>query len=146
MILPQARAALAAAITAHTTATVTAVKPGEDQALREAIWIDKIRSTFEWRSLGKQSVFATRNRTEQLTVTLRVAVYREAPRQGDAAEDAMSRCEDLLSEIEDALEADQSLGNLFAYGRVSEVSAELLPRDQGWTANGVVRIEAQNYP
>lgn len=146
MILPEFRAALTTQIGAGTDCPFKAVNPAEDKPLRECIWVRRLASRFEWRSLGATAPQHTRNRTETLTVELQVHVYREGVSQATVAETVFARCEAILAEIEAAVDTDQSFGDVVSFGRVAEVTTELSPRDGGWTAVGTCRIEAQNYP
>jgi hypothetical protein len=142
MILPQVRAAIVAAIEAETDCPVKAVPPAEDTPLTECIWIRRVSSRFEWRSIASMD----KNRTETVQVELALHVYREHASQNTAAATALARCEELLASIESAIVADMSLANLVSFGRAADVTAELTPRDKGWTAVGTCRIEASNYP
>lgn len=146
MILQNFRAALVTQLDAGTVCPVRATNPGEDTPLKECAWVSKQSSRFEWRSLGSTSAQHRRNRTETLTAEVRVHVYREGPNQVQNGANALARLEAILNELEVAVDGDQSFGDVVAFGRVAEVTAELLPRDAGWTAVGTLRIEAQNYP
>lgn len=146
MILPDVRAALVSQIDAATTCPVRAVHPGEDQPLRECVWIQRIRSSFEWRSLGAGASQHARNRKETLNVELRIGVYREGPDQGAVAAACFARAEAIAENVETAIDGDQSIGNTVSAARLAEVSIELVPRDQGWSAIGLLRVEAMNYP
>lgn len=146
MILPDTRAALTTQITATVSCPFRPVNPGEDTPLRECVWVRKISSRFEWRSLGMGAEQHRRNRTETLVADLQVHVYREGNNQATVAATTLDRCEAILAEVEAAIDGDQTLGGLVSFARVAECSAELLPRDSGWTATGLIRVEAQNYP
>lgn len=142
MILPAVRAAIVTAIDAQTDCSVRAVPPAENTPLRECIWIRRVSSRFEWRAIGNLD----KNLGETVTVELGLHVYREHASQNTAAATALARCEVLLAAIQAALVTDPSLADLVSYGRVADVTAELSPREKGWTASGTCRIEAQNYP
>lgn len=147
MKLPELRAAIVTAVVAQLpTVQVKGANPAEDRELRESVWIEQVDARYEWRSIGAQPAFATKNRTEEATVDLRVDVYREAPSQLTAAEAAADRCEALLAAVEDAVEADLTLGSKVSFARVSQVSMRLEPRESGWAAIGSARIEATNHP
>lgn len=128
------------------TVQVSGFPPAETTALKEAIWLERAESEFEWRSLGATATFNQRNRLERVTIDLRVHVYREAEDQTVAADDALDRAEVLFAKIEDALEADFSLANTVAYALVTRWSVELRPRDSGWSADGRATVQATNYP
>ena len=143
MNLGALRLALVTAVDAQTGAVqVTPHPPGEAQDSREAIWVARTESVFEWRSIGQP----TRNRTEDITADLRVEVYREGPRQLTAAADAYARCETLLGQIEDAVELDASVAGTVTHGRIAGVSIDETATDAGWVVSGTARFEATNHP
>lgn len=124
------------------TVQVLPAPPAEDQALEESIWVDELVSDFEWRCIGP----AASNRKETLTGELRVHVYREGSDQMEVSLAANDRCAALFAEIEDAFEADFSLAGSVTHGLPRRWSIRLVPRDQGWVADGRVTLEADNYP
>lgn len=141
------KTALLAAIRAQLPGVqVMAVDPAKNRALREAVWIDGIDSVFEWRSLGAQPAFSTKNRTEEIRVDLRVHVYREAPDHTDAAAAALARAEVLFSEIEQALETDVSVASTVTHGKVSVWSLTPVKAEEGWAIDGRITVEAVNHP
>jgi sensor domain CHASE-containing protein len=146
--LAAVRAQLVTAIQAQVpTVQVSGVPFGEDTALKEAIWVERAESEFEWRSLGGTGAdFRERNRIETILIELRVHVYREAPDQTDASDAAIDRAEVLLAEIEDAIETDFSIGNTLTHALISRWSLEPQPREDGWAVLGRATFEGKNYP
>lgn len=143
MILPQIRAYLKTAFAAQLPGVqIKAVPPGENAALRESVWIQKLSSTFDWRSLGH----SPSNRIESLQCITRVRVYREGSNQTDVAEVAIARCEEILGKLEDAIETDFSLGNIVTFGLAQTVAVELVPQTGGWVADGTFTLQSKNYP
>lgn len=122
--------------------TFVAHHPGENSPLKECAWVQSSKSDFDWRHIGP----AVSNRTETAQLEIRVRVYREKPRQGDAAEVVYARCEEILEQLEDAIEADFSLDNTFSYGLNRTVSVQLVPEPNGWAALGTYLLEATNHP
>lgn len=120
---------------------VTRTQPGEDQALAEAIWVDRIDSRFDWRGLGPLDS----NRSETLLVDVGIDAYREAPRQLDASAEAVDRVEELLDVIETTIAADPTL-NVGATALVRFTAVTARPRQSGWLAQATCRIEIKNYP
>lgn len=119
--------------------------PAESQEIRECVWIESIRSLFEWRTLGGPAHWS-RNRTEDLEISVRVDVYREGPSQRTVADSAMDRLEQLVGLIEDALEVDPSLADTVTFGRLAEVETFWRPVDSGWVASARLRYDARHYP
>jgi hypothetical protein len=119
--------------------------PAENQALREAVWVQKVTSRFEWRGMGGPAAYQS-NRKELLQVDLRADAYREAQSQLDAGEDAVARSEELLELIEAAIAADPTLGIGCAVAKVTVTGVEPQPKDAGWVALGICRIDVENYP
>lgn len=144
-VLSAARTALAAQIDAATTVQVTPHPPGDLQAVRESIWLERGESTFEWRSLGIGPQLA-RNRMEEISIDLQVRVFKEGSLQTTAAAAAMARCEELLDAIEDAVAPAPDLGGVVSYGRIASMSVTPLATDSGWLIEGRARFEAQNHP
>lgn len=141
------RTALLAAIeTQLPTVQVSSVDPGEDRRLKESIWVERSESEFEWRSLGRPATHGTRNRTELVRVELRVHVYRESDSQTVAATAAQERADELLAEIEEAIEADFSLASTATHALVTRWSTTPVPLDKAWAVDGRVTVEATNHP
>lgn len=140
------RAAVTTAIAAALPTTqVLSHPPGENQALKEAVWVDRGESIFEWRSLGASAQYQ-RNRTESITLTIRVQVYQEHPDQRVAADGAFQRCEALFALIETAIATDPTITAAVTFGLIAGWSIQLLAVESGWLADGTIRLEAQSYP
>lgn len=118
----------------------------EDTKIKESIWIETITSEFEWRSIGRPATHGTRNRSEVLKIELRISVYREASDQGDAASDAIERCEEIFASIESAFTSDFSLGDATTFALPSRWQVTPVARESGWNVDGRVTVEATNYP
>lgn len=143
----QFKAATLTAIEAELpTVQVVAGPPAENQARLEAVWISRVESQFEWRSLGNSPTQLLKNRIETIWIDLKIHVYREAPSQLDARAAAEDRCEDLIGEIELAIAQDPSVGDVVSFARLSESSIEMAAAESGWIADGRARFEATNHP
>lgn len=148
MRFAEIRAAVIARLADVDVDQILAYPPGENMALRESVHVRDVSARYEWRAIGRPSAgFARRNRTEQLTVTLRVHVYREAPDQGDAVNAAHARLDAIVEQIVDAIADDPSLGDTVSHALVESVTAEQPDaRQSGWSVTGTVRVDALHHP
>lgn len=122
---------------------VSVASQAEDTSLRESIWIERIEAEFEWQLLGPASI---NHRKETILVDLVVQVYREGSDHTEASDAALTRADVMLDEIEDAIEANETLSGAVDWWLVTSWSVEPRPRDKGWLAYGRARIEAQKHP
>jgi hypothetical protein len=145
----EVRAKVVELLTAAPALTGVEISPtplGENHALEEAIWIERLTSRFDWRGMTGPAGYRA-NRREDLTVELAIDVYREAESQRDASAEAVNRAETLLQMIEETIAFTPDLGTVGAASalvRLSDIVAR--GRDVGWLAQGTCRIEISNYP
>ena len=138
------RLALVAAISADATFSATqvlAVPPGEDEALRETVYVKSANTNFEFRSLGPG-----RPTTETIYLNLTLRTYAEASRHMDASEAAISRAEAMVSAIEALIETEPSVTSTVTFARLSRRSQTPTPTRSGWSVQCDLTIEAANYP
>lgn len=148
-LIAEVRSGLVTAISAELDdgVSVSQFSLGEDTPLREAIWVERVESVFEWRSLGRPATHGARNRTEELTIDLRAQVYREGPRQSDAGQVALDRMDELLAAIEQAYVTTGFVLNTAAtHGKPSRWSVESQPREKGWLVDARVSTETVHHP
>lgn len=146
-VLNDTRLAFTAAVATQVpTVQVSAHPLADDQNRREAIWVAHSESRFEWRSLGRPATHGQKNRTEHITLDYQVEVFKEGATQASVCEAAITRCEELLASIEDALEADFSIDSNVTHALISEWSVDPAHTDTGWLVTGRVRLEATNHP
>ena len=137
------KTALLAAISAQLPTTqVSVANPGEDKALRESVWIERLDAEFEDGSLG-MSRDCDR---EIIGIDLAIQVYREAGDQTDAADAALDRADAIFDEIGDARVANPTLSGAVGWWRATRWSVEPRPREKGWLADGRAHIEAIKHP
>lgn len=117
------------------------VPPAETTPSREAVWVDAVRSLWEWRALG-----GYRNRDEQTEITVRAHVWREGPDHTQAGEQARARCLEIVDLVDQAIAADQTLGGLSGGVRVSEATVELHPEERGWSCSATVTVLVELVP
>jgi hypothetical protein len=138
------RLAVVNAIAADSTFTSTqvlAVPPGENEALKETVFVRSASSDFEYRSLGPG-----RANKETISLALTVRTYTEGPDHLDAAETAVTRAEAMASAIEALLETDPSVTSTVAYARLARRSQTPTATQSGWSVQCDLSIEAVNYP
>jgi hypothetical protein len=143
--LNEFRLALVAAIDADSTfakTQVVGVPPGENEALKETVWVKRGTSDFEFRSLGANLAPTV----ETLTVSLVVRAYAEGPDALTAGETAVSRAEAMTSAIGDLIVADPSVDSTVTFARMSRRTLDPVAVQSGWTASCDVTVEAKNYP
>ena len=137
---------LVAAISAELpTVQVLPGPPAENEDARESVFIDGLSSTFEWRSLGTGTQLL-KNRTEDVTATVRARVYREAPDQLSALADADARMDEIVAAIELAVAQDPSIAGAISMARVESADRTVAPGASGWTVSCTLRVTGTNYP
>jgi hypothetical protein len=147
-VLPEFRTALVSAVRAALPGLQVLERwPAENEAEIDSVYVERNNRTFEWRSIGRGLPAWRRNRTETLTVELRVRAYREAARQADAAEAAEARMEQLVAAIEDAVVIDPHVAETVSAAQVVAITDQRLePRQSGWACSCLVVVEATNHP
>jgi hypothetical protein len=138
------RLALVDAIAADSTFAATqvlAVPPGENEALKETVFVRSATSSFEFRGLG-----VGRPTKETIDAVLTLRTYAEDPDHLTAAETAITRAEAMASAIEALLEADPSVTSTVTFARLSRRTQTPTASQSGWTVNCDLTVEAENYP
>ena len=78
---------------------VSPVPLGEDQHLKESVYVGRAESSFDWRCIGPRRS----NRSEDVTLTVHVNVYGEGPSQKSVATARLARADEILEAIEHAV-------------------------------------------
>lgn len=138
------RLALVAAIKADSTfkgTQVLAVPPGEDEALKETVFVRSVTTNYDYRSLG-----VGRPTHEVIDAQLTLRTYAEGPDQLTVSEKAITRAEAMISALESLLETDPSVTSTVAFARLSRRTQTPTAAQSGWTVNCDLTVEAENYP
>lgn len=130
-----------AALPTLATSQVLAVPPGENQSLKESVWVARGEQRFEWRGLG-----TVHPPIEHLTLVVNVECYTEGPDHLDAAELIVARCETITSAIATAVHAEPSFSAVVDWCRLANCVITPHPAESGWSAVGVLTFDAHHHP
>jgi hypothetical protein len=139
---------LVAALAAETDLASTQVLPGppaENQDPKESVWVASVTSRYDWRSLGAGTQLL-RNRTEQLTATVKVNAYNEDPNQTQGLAVLDARVDDIVAAIENAVAADPTIGGAVSYALLESVSRNPIAAQSGWVIDVTCQITGTNHP
>ena len=109
-----------------------------DEVKPKMIWFGKTVRDSEWSGLGAKSAGRRPPRREEYTV--KVIVYRYL--EGNVPKQCEQDCEDLVTEIEDAIYGDVTLGGLLAeWAEVKRVETEtMVANESGWNSEAVLDV------
>jgi hypothetical protein len=109
-----------------------------DEVKPKMIWFGKTERDSEWSGLGAKSVGRRPPRREEYTV--KVVVYRYL--EGNDPKRCEQDCEDIVTEIEEAIFGDVTLGGLLAeWAEVKRVETEtMVANESGWNCEAVLDV------
>lgn len=139
---------LVTALAAETTLASTQVlagPPAENQDPKEAVWVASVSSRYDWRSLGTGTQLL-RNRTEQLTASVKVNAYNEDPNQQHGLAVLEARVDEIVDAIEHAVAADPTIGGAVSYALVESVTRNPIAAQSGWVVDVTCQITGTNHP
>lgn len=144
-VLHAFRAGVIAAIAADSVFSgvqVLAVPPGENEALKESVFVQSASSAHEFRGIG----VGQRRIKENIELTLAVRTYSEGPDHLDAGELTLTRAELLSGAIGNVIADSPTIGGVVSFARMSRRTIRPVPAAHGWAAEATVTVSAESYP